>query len=164
MTAATSAGARFDAVLEAPFGAVGVAMSGHALARVVFLPPGTPALAPRGDSARRAADQIEAYLADPEVRIELPVCSQGTDFQRCVWRAIARIAPGTTRRYGELAAEVGSAARAVGQACGANPLPIVVPCHRVVSATGMGGFANATDGYLIATKRWLLAHEAARRP
>ena len=61
--------------------------------------------------------------------------------------------------YGYIAKRLRSAARAVGQACGANPFPPIVPCHRVVSASGLGGFANNTDGFLIATKRWLLTHE-----
>jgi methylated-DNA-[protein]-cysteine S-methyltransferase len=72
-------------------------------------------------------------------------------------RAIPR---GRTRTYGELARELGGEARAVGQACGDNRLPIVIPCHRVVAADGIGGFAHATDGYPIEAKRWLLLHEA----
>jgi methylated-DNA-[protein]-cysteine S-methyltransferase len=72
-------------------------------------------------------------------------------------RAIPR---GRTRTYGEFARELGGEARAVGQACGDNRLPIVIPCHRVVAADGIGGFAHATDGYLIEAKRWLLLHEA----
>ena len=74
-------------------------------------------------------------------------------------REIAAIPRGEVRTYGDLAKRLGSSARAVGQACGDNPVPIVVPCHRVVGANGIGGFAHAADGYLVATKRWLLAHE-----
>jgi len=67
---------------------------------------------------------------------------------------------GRTRTYGELAAELGGEARAVGQACGDNRLPIVIPCHRVVAADGIGGLGHATGGYLLEAKRWLLMHEA----
>ena len=63
--------------------------------------------------------------------------------------------------YGKLAADLGSAPRAVGQACGANPFPLIVPCHRVTSAAGLGGFANAREGWLLEVKRWLLAFEGA---
>ena len=71
-------------------------------------------------------------------------------------RAIPR---GRTRTYGDIAAELGGEARAVGQACGDNCLPVVIPCHRVVAADGIGGFAHATSGYLLEAKRWLLMHE-----
>ena len=67
---------------------------------------------------------------------------------------------GKTRTYGELARELGADARAIGQCCGDNKLPIVIPCHRVVAADGIGGFGHATGGYLLEAKRWLLMHEA----
>jgi methylated-DNA-[protein]-cysteine S-methyltransferase len=75
------------------------------------------------------------------------------------------IPAGETRTYGELAKAIGSSARAVGGACGANPIPLVVPCHRVVGAGGsLGGFMGAREeGFELMIKRWLLAHEAARR-
>lgn len=75
--------------------------------------------------------------------------------------AIAAIPRGRTATYGELATSLGSAPRAVGQACGANPFPLIVPCHRVTSAAGLGGFANAREGWLLEVKRWLLAFEGA---
>ncbi|MBI2318943.1 MAG: MGMT family protein, partial [Betaproteobacteria bacterium] len=84
-----------------------------------------------------------------------------TPFQRRVWSAIAAIAPGRTRSYGDIARELGSSARAVGQACGENSFPLVIPCHRVVSAAGIGGFAHSGGGYLLEAKRWLLGHEGA---
>jgi methylated-DNA-[protein]-cysteine S-methyltransferase len=72
-----------------------------------------------------------------------------------------KIPRGETRTYGEVATTLGSAARAVGQACGENRLPIVIPCHRVVAAGGIGGFGHARGGYLLEAKRWLLGHERA---
>jgi O-6-methylguanine DNA methyltransferase len=83
--------------------------------------------------------------------------TSGTAFQRAVWRALRRIKPGATRSYGEIARAVGSpgAARAVGQACGANPIPLLIPCHRVLAAGGrLGGFSGGLDW-----KRKLLARE-----
>ncbi|MCX7891691.1 MAG: methylated-DNA--[protein]-cysteine S-methyltransferase [Burkholderiales bacterium] len=150
----------FDAVIPAPFGALGLRLVGEALSGIGFLPPGSRPQAPEGAAAREAARQIAAYLADPRIRFDLPLARSGTPFQRRVWAAMARIPRGETRTYGELAAALGSAARAVGQACGANPLPVVVPCHRVVGSSGIGGFAGATRGFLVEAKRWLLAHEA----
>jgi methylated-DNA-[protein]-cysteine S-methyltransferase len=77
-----------------------------------------------------------------------------------VWAGIASIVSGKTLSYGELAARVRSGPRAVGNACGANPFPVVVPCHRVLAAGGqLGGFARQRGGFLLEVKRWLLAHE-----
>jgi methylated-DNA-[protein]-cysteine S-methyltransferase len=111
------------------------------------------------------AAPVAAYFDDPSRHIALPTRCRGTDFQRRVWQAIAAIPPGATRTYGELAQALGSAARAVGGACRANPCPLVVPCHRVVARTGLGGFAGDRDGRLLEIKRRLLAHEGhpARR-
>ena len=76
-----------------------------------------------------------------------------------VWRAMLQIPSGQTRTYGEVAQSIKSAPRAIGGACGANPVPIIIPCHRVVSKTGMGGFMGATEGDPLKIKAWLLAHE-----
>ncbi|HEX6266952.1 MAG TPA: methylated-DNA--[protein]-cysteine S-methyltransferase, partial [Burkholderiales bacterium] len=92
-------------------------------------------------------------------RFDLPLLIEGTPFQRRLWEALCEIPRGKTLTYGELARRLDGEARAVGQACGDNRLPIVIPCHRVVAANGIGGFAHATGGYLLEAKRWLLAHE-----
>lgn len=151
-----------DAVIATPFGAFGISTDGGSLTALEFLPPGTPATPPRTPLATRAAEQIEAWLRDPAYRFDLPLALRGTPFQRRVWAAISAIPRGEVLTYGAMARSLDSAPRAVGQACGANPYPLVVPCHRVVSAAGIGGFANARDGHLIATKKWLLARERTR--
>jgi methylated-DNA-[protein]-cysteine S-methyltransferase len=87
---------------------------------------------------------------------DLPLAPHGTAFQRRVWGELRRIPLGATRTYGELATTLRSAARAVGRANGANPLPILIPCHRVVAAGGLGGY-SAPGG--LETKTWLLDHE-----
>lgn len=152
--------AEFDAVIPAPFGALGLKTTGSAVSRIWFLRPGTPMRAPTDPILKETARQLRAYFADASAGFDLPLAPEGTDFQRRVWKAMTRIPAGRTRSYGELAAELESAPRAVGQACGANPIPIVVPCHRIVSATGIGGFAGETGGFFLDVKRWLLAHEA----
>jgi len=113
----------------------------------------------RNPLAERAARQLERYRDDPDAPFDLPLLVEGTDFQKRVWDAMCAIPRGRTRTYGELARELGGEARAVGQACGDNRLPIVIPCHRVVAAAGIGGFGHATGGYLLEAKRWLLMHE-----
>lgn len=105
-----------------------------------------------------AKRQLDAYFDDGTVAFDLPLAPAGTAFQQRVWQAMRAIAPGQTRRYGELAAALGSSARAVGTACGANPIPIIIPCHRVVGAASLGGYSGG-DG--ADTKRFLLAHEQA---
>jgi methylated-DNA-[protein]-cysteine S-methyltransferase len=129
---------------------------------LVFLPPGTALRAPAAEYATVVAlleQALARWLQQPSYLFELPLIRHGTAFQQRTWHAISRIPAGEVRTYGELSAEIGGTARAVGQACGANPFPIVVPCHRVVAKTGLGGFANASDGWLLETKRWLLRHE-----
>lgn len=150
---------RFQAVISAPFGAFGIETAGDQIAEIVYLPPRSAERAPADALAERAAIQLRRYMEDAEFRFDLPLRPAGTDFQRRVWKEIASIPRGRVDSYGKLAQRLGSAARAVGQACGANPYPPIIPCHRVVAAADIGGFANHRDGYLIAAKRWLLAHE-----
>jgi methylated-DNA-[protein]-cysteine S-methyltransferase len=149
----------FQAKLDTPFGLVGVRTEGDALAEIVYLPRSVGALAPTNALAERACAQIEKYIADPGYRFKLPLKPVGTTFQRRVWDRIAAIPRGETRTYGDLARALRSAPRAVGQACGTNYFPLVIPCHRVVAAGGIGGFAHNSSGYLIEVKRWLLQHE-----
>jgi len=97
------------------------------------------------ECARRAQAEILAYLEGAVKRFTVPVMLEGTPFQRAVWARLLAIPYGRTRTYGEIAAELGKprAARAVGMACGANPIPILVPCHRVVAGNGgLGGFGG----------------------
>src|SRR5574340_1004504 len=130
----------FQAVVGAPCCALGVLCGDESVREIVFLPP-RDEMAGATRLAREAARQLRAYLADPRVVFDLPLAPAGSEFQRRVWRGISAIPLGATRTYGELAAELHSAPRAVGQACGRNPYPLVVPCHRVVAGGGArGGF------------------------
>jgi methylated-DNA-[protein]-cysteine S-methyltransferase len=149
----------FHAKLETPFALIGIRTEGAVLAEIVYLPRSAGALAPANALAERACAQIEKYTADPGYRFRLPLKQVGSAFQRRVWGQIAAIPCGETRTYGDIARALRSAPRAVGQACGTNYFPLVIPCHRVVAAGGMGGFAHASSGYLIEVKRRLLLHE-----
>jgi len=155
-----SAIGNYQAKFSAPFALLGIRTENGVLAEILFLSKTGRPLAPQSSLAERACAQIERYLADPEFRFDLPLAGRGTPFQRQVWRKIAAIRPGRTRSYGEIARELASSPRAVGQACGANPVPLVVPCHRVLAAGGIGGFAHHEAGFPISVKRWLLAHES----
>lgn len=155
----------FSAVVPAPFGAIGVRTTGDRLQELVYLQPSHALQDPLDALAEQAAMQIERYFAEPDFRFDLPLATVGTHFQQRVWGAIASIPRGTVRTYGDLARLLGSAPRAVGQACGANWFPLVVPCHRVTAAGGLGGFSNSDDasGFHLGVKRWLLAHEGLER-
>jgi methylated-DNA-[protein]-cysteine S-methyltransferase len=151
-----------NVVMETPLGPIRLTWAEGALQEVDLEP--NPA-AGAGEGAPAAlAGELTAYFADPGHRFGLPLRLGGTPFQRRVWEALRAIPPGRTRTYGELAAELGTSPRAIGGACRANPCPIVVPCHRVVGANGLGGFAGDTSGRKIDVKRWLLRHEGAKAP
>jgi methylated-DNA-[protein]-cysteine S-methyltransferase len=108
--------------------------------------------------------QLQAYVDDPHLRFDLPVATNGTPFEDRVWSAIAEIPAGQVRTYGAIAKAIRSMPRAVGGACGRNPLPLIIPCHRVVAAGGrLGGFMGGREHDPLAVKRWLLRHEGAWR-
>jgi methylated-DNA-[protein]-cysteine S-methyltransferase len=153
----------YAAKLRAPFAVLGVRTDGRVVTRVTYLPRDERAQAPTDAVAEKVTRQLEAYLADPEFRFTVPLAPTGTPFQRRVWQAIEAIPRSQSRTYGEIARMVRSAPRAVGQACGANRIALIIPCHRVVAAMGsLGGFMNADDGDPLAIKRWLLRHEGYR--
>ena len=156
------ADAHYQAVLAAPGFCLGVCCNNDEITGIDFLEPRDEG-APKSLLATEAVRQLRAYLKNAQFEFSLPLAPAGTVFQRRVWAGIAAIPAGSTRSYGELAAAIASGARAVGNACGANPYPIVVPCHRVVAANhGLGGFARNRGGFLLEVKRWLLDHERAR--
>ena len=155
---------RFDH--PSPIGALALIADDVALRGVYFEQSrhgGPPDAARKGankiiDETRR---QLDAYFAGRRKAFDLPLGAEGTDFQKKVWKALSRIPFGETRSYGEIAAVVGApaASRAVGAANGRNPIPVIVPCHRVIGANGsLTGFGGGMD-----RKRFLLALEG-RQP
>lgn len=111
------------------------------------------------DSCNNIHKQLHAYFSNPAHPFTVKVNPAGTAFQRRVWQALQSIPSGSTLTYGELARQLGSGPRAVGQACRRNPIPIIIPCHRVVASQHIGGYAGAIDGQLLSIKQWLLDHE-----
>jgi methylated-DNA-[protein]-cysteine S-methyltransferase len=146
-----------------PLGPVrlGARFDGDWLVATQFIYDDTPLRPAESPPARELVRQLRAYLEEPGFRFDLPLRPSGTTFQRRVWRALLGIVPGRVLTYGGLAAELGSAARAVGGACRANDIPLVIPCHRVVARGGLGGFSGETTGTRLDLKRWLLRHEGA---
>jgi methylated-DNA-[protein]-cysteine S-methyltransferase len=108
----------------------------------------------------RAREQLQAYFDGDLREFDLPLAPAGTPYRRAIWRALCDIPYGNTCSYRDLAARAGGSARSVGQANGHNPIPLIIPCHRVVAATHIGGYSGG-DG--LPTKRWLLALESPNR-
>lgn len=145
-------------VLPSPVGGLLLSQEGDALTRIDWidqapLPPSTPLL-------RCAVQQLNAYFAGQLTQFDLPLSPEGTAFQRAVWAQLCQIPYGQTCTYGEIAARMGRprAARAVGMANHRNPLPILIPCHRVIGASGeLTGYAGGLE-----KKQTLLALEGCR--
>ena len=151
----------YDVTVEFPKFKVGIATRDGVVTEIKYLPLSFSSVGETNLLAQRAARQLEAYRKDANSTFDLPVVIEGSPLQKAVWEKMCAIPRGKTRTYGDLARELGTDPREIGQACGDNRLPLVIPCHRIVAADGIGGFAHATSGYLVEAKRWLLMHEAA---
>jgi methylated-DNA-[protein]-cysteine S-methyltransferase len=143
------------ACLETPIGPLTVESDGAAITDIRWGKVARNDSAPELDAA---LSQLAAYFAGRLTRFDLPLHVRGSDFQRAVCDAMCAIPHGETLTYGELAARLGVSAQAVGNACGANPIPVVIPCHRVLGTSGLGGYSGAGG---VETKVWLLRHEGA---
>ena len=149
----------YEILIEAPFGAVGVRAKGELVTEIALLPPALARSAKSLNAHHVSTSQIQAYLKNPRAQFNMRHEVAGTPYQRLVWQAISQIPCGEMRTYTELAQQIGSGPRAVANACGANPFPLLVPCHRVVAKNGLGGFMQGLEGGL-EIKKWLLAHES----
>jgi methylated-DNA-[protein]-cysteine S-methyltransferase len=153
----------YDLIYFAPCTALGINLTEKALTHITFLPGFDASLlqiSPRTDAlAKNVIRQLDIYFQDPSYQFDLPIKLSGTPYQQAVWQAIAAIPQGQVLSYGTIASTLRSGSRAVGNACGRNPLPIVIPCHRVVGKQGLGGFNRDKTGAMLNIKRWLLTHE-----
>lgn len=153
----------YHACLPTPFAVLGIRTEGPVLTQLSFLPLRTPSLAPQNRLAARTCRALEAYLEDPRYEFALPLKPEGTAFQLRTWQALQAIPIGESRTYGEIARQLHTAPRAIGGACGKNPIALIIPCHRVIGSAGaLGGFMNAESGEPLKIKRWLLQHEGYR--
>ncbi len=150
---------QFSALINAPFGAIAIRLqSGQLAIELLAESPACDNQTSDHPLVNLAYQQIMHYLQQATSPFNLPLSMQGSFFQQQVWQAIARIPAGQTRTYGQLAQQLNSGPRAVANACGANRLPLLIPCHRVLAKNGLGGFMQGHQGGLH-IKRWLLAHE-----
>jgi methylated-DNA-[protein]-cysteine S-methyltransferase len=153
----------YNAVMELPTGMpsikLGICVAGKALTRIDYL-PATLATQPADNPlATEIVRQLNRYFENPHHRFTLPLQLAGSEFQQRIWRELQQLGPGEVSTYGALAGRTQSSARAVGGACRANPIPIVVPCHRIVAKSGAGGYSGETGGEKLQVKQWLLQHE-----
>ena len=143
--------------LDSPVGRLTIAENGDAIVAIRWGADSEGEATPLLHEAQR---QLALYFAGRLSNFDLPLAPAGTAFECRVWTAMQGIPYGETRRYGELAMELGSAPRAIGRACAHNPIAIVIPCHRVLARGGVGGYSGGAG---LATKRALLALETATR-
>lgn len=150
----------YQASVKTPFGHLGLRFDENRLSAIDFIDAETE-VRPRDESVAEVCALIRRYLdnADTVPSFNLPCALQGTPFQQKVWNELKKIPCGTVITYGELANKLGTSARAIGNACRKNPIPLVIPCHRVVAANGIGGYAGDTHGAWLRIKSWLLRHE-----
>ena len=151
-----------SSLLQSPIGTLQLVAHDGALVRIAFAGrhQGELSLRPHDPLLAEASQQLRDYFAGRRQQFDLPLAAAGTAFQRQVWGALAEIPWGEQRSYRDIARAIGreTAARAVGAANGRNPLPIIVPCHRVLGSDGsLTGFAGG-----VTTKCWLLQHEGWR--
>jgi len=153
----------FTAILKSPVGYLGVRIEGQKLIGLKFLgrekPPDDEATENNKDISKSVNSALNIYFTDPHHVKQPEIVLDGTKFQKEIWKVLSQIRPGKTRTYGDIAKELKTSPRAVGNACRRNPVPIFIPCHRVVSKSGRGGFMGHTSGEPLAIKEWLLSHE-----
>jgi len=149
----------YQAKLRAPFGVLGIRCEDQMLSGITFLAAESKVKRPRDTFACEVCAQLQAYFESADFQFDLPLKLSGTEHQLKVWRAMRDIPCGQVQTYGALAISLHSSPRAIGQACGNNPIPIVIPCHRVVGKTGFGGFMHSSENSILDIKRWLLRHE-----
>ncbi len=143
-----------------PFTGLRIKADEKAILQIDFiLPAALENTSPASPLLKECQQQIQAYCRERSFEFDLPLSPAGTDFQQSVWQALQQISWGNVQSYGDIAARLASSPRAVGNACRRNPLPLIVPCHRVVARSGIGGYAGDTDGGYLLIKQKLLRHE-----
>jgi methylated-DNA-[protein]-cysteine S-methyltransferase len=148
-----------DTVLASPIGKLGIETKHECLVGIHFLRDDAKVLEPSSSLGIEIAKQLKAYFQGRLATFDLPISFLSSLFTQQVLTYLSTIPCGMTKRYGEVAKVLFTSARAVGNACRRNPIPIVIPCHRVIARHNLGGYAGATQGTLLSMKWWLLSHE-----
>ncbi len=160
----TQSTAEYDFLYDSPTGQLGVCIDAGSITKIIWLEQGTqetstlsPSRPVNNKLEKKIVSALDDYFESGLIEDEISLCPDGTRFQKRVWQALKRIPLGSVKTYGDVAKELKTSSRAVGQACRRNNIPLFIPCHRVVAAQGIGGFMG---GYRhVERKRWLLQHE-----
>ncbi|MFN2310143.1 MAG: methylated-DNA--[protein]-cysteine S-methyltransferase [Gammaproteobacteria bacterium] len=151
--------------MTSPIGRIGLRLDAcERLVALDFLGERGRSRPPLSLAGRRVVTALHGYFADPGCVADIPIALAGSPYQLRVWAALRKIPSGSAWTYGDLARRLDSAPRAIGQACRRNPIPILIPCHRILARDGAGGYSGATAGPELSIKRWLLAHEGVPLP
>ena len=150
---------KFDYVFSTPIGNIGLKSSAHGIQVLSYTAARRSIKMPVGGLAADVYRQLMEYFDSHRTRFELPLDAAGTVYQKSVWRQLTKIPYGKSLTYGGVATNLKSGPRAVGNACRNNPISIIVPCHRVLSKSGLGGYSGCVTGDPVARKQWLLQHE-----
>ncbi len=145
----------YKAIIQTPIGKLGISTSDQLLTRLDFLADDTELMAPYEEITDSIVNQLNQYFQYPSFQFNIPYRLQGSPFQNRVWQTLSKLPIKKTVTYGTLAKKLKTGARAIGNACRANPLPILIPCHRVIAQGNLGGY----KGKEISIKKWLLTHE-----
>ncbi len=152
----------YHAVIDSPIGKLGIILNeaNNAVTHIDFLAKQHKINAPNSPAVKRVCKKIQAYFDKQHTAFDIDTEITGTTFQLRVWKALTKIPAGKVKTYGQLAKQLNTSARAIGNACRQNPVPLIIPCHRIVASSGMGGFSGKTSGKPLQIKEWLLEHEA----
>jgi methylated-DNA-[protein]-cysteine S-methyltransferase len=149
----------YSAVFSSPLGNLGIRLQGDELTGLEFITAAIKPVIPDSALVRQVIQQLQDYFSNPCHQFQLPLAIHGTSYQKRVWQALLKIPVGNVLNYGALAQQLNTSARAIGNACRANPLPIIIPCHRIVGKSSWGGYNGQRVGQQIDVKCWLLQHE-----
>jgi len=150
----------YSVIINSPVGRLGIITKDDAVYGVEFL-TSSELLTPKDVFTKKVVAQLDAYFNDSAFQFDLPLVTEGRPFQQSVWCALRKIPIGETRTYSDMSETLKSGPRAVGNACRHNPIPIIIPCHRIVAKLGLGGFSGQTSGEKMDIKTWLLRHEGS---
>lgn len=150
---------KYTAVIDTPFARLGIIAADNEITKISYVTDQAPSIKCVPAIIRELEQQILQYIKHPTISFTIPYRLNGTKHQMSLWKILKKIPPGNVETYGNLAELMHSSARAVGNACRQNPLPIIIPCHRVVAKNHIGGYAGDITGENIIIKQWLLANE-----
>ncbi len=150
----------YQAVLQLPVGKVGIRATQEHLLSIEYVDDSTSLLKPKTTMAKEAVEQLLCYFADPTYAFNIPMSLNVKPFQQNVLSALQQIPVGKTQTYNDIAKLLNTGPRPIGNACRTNPIPIIIPCHRVVAENNLGGYSGSKKGRLLEIKRWLLTHES----